>query len=596
MKLLDLPQNLLELPQNLLFKKTPAYKTTKANSVLLNPQREDYAHLDKASRELVKKTIRFFEDRGKAKLKEDDHERTWYADFLAFQAQEKLFATFLTPDGQGTKECRWDTFRNCALNEVFGFYGLAHWYTWQVTILGLGPIWMSKNEAVKKRAAKLLKEGGIFAFGLSEKEHGADIYASDMYLTPQADGTYLANGSKYYIGNGNKAALVSTFGKLTDTDEYVFFVVDSQHKNYELVQNVVNSQNYVAEYRLNNYPIREEDILAKGRDAWDMALNTVNVGKFNLGWASIGICTHAYYEAINHASHRRLFDHYVTDFVHIRQLFTEAYARLSAMKLFAQRAIDYMRCASEQDRRYLLFTPMVKMKVTTEGEGVMNLLWDVIAAKGFEKNMYFEMAVKDIRALPKLEGTVHVNMALILKFMANYFFKPGKYPEIPAMTDPVNDDFLFHQGATKGLGKTRFHDYRKVYDQFDLPNVNIFKKQIRLLKVLLVAGKPNDEQSKDFDFLLNLGELFTLVVYGQLILENAKRSGIDNGLIEQIFDFIIRDFSRFALILSQKGSATLVQQKLCEQMIKRPVVDPARNERIWSEYAYAQKDQFVMNP
>ena len=40
------------------------------------------------------------------------------------------------------------------------------------------------------------------------------------------------------------------------------------------------------------------------------------------------------------------------------------------------------------------------MKVTTEGERVIDLLWDVIAAKGFEKDIYFEMAARDIRALP----------------------------------------------------------------------------------------------------------------------------------------------------------------------------------------------------
>ncbi|UZE96737.1 acyl-CoA dehydrogenase [Alkalimarinus alittae] len=588
---------LLDLAGSILFNNTlPATPSSQKNKVILNPKIENYDHLDKTSRALIKKTIAFFEARGKATLKEDDHERTWYADFLAFQKKEKLFATFLTPEGYGTKDQRWDTARNCALNEVLGFYGLAYWYTWQVTILGLGAIWISQNEAVKKRAAKLLKEGGIFAFGLSEKEHGADIYSSDMLLARQEDGTYVANGSKYYIGNGNKAALVSTFGKLTDTDEYVFFVVDSQHDNYELVQNVVNSQNYVSEYTLNNYPVREEDILAKGRDAWDMALNTVNVGKFNLGWGSIGICSHAYYEAINHASSRRLFDHYVTDFVHIQQLFTEAYARLTAMKLFALRGADYMRFASAEDRRYLLFTPMVKMKVTTQGEEVINQLWDVIAAKGFEKNMYFEMAVRDIRALPKLEGTVHVNMALILKFMANYFFKPAKFPDVPTMNETTNDDFLFNQGETKGLGKTRFHDYRKVYDSVDLPNVNIFKKQIRLLKMLLVAGKPSKEQSKDFDFLLILGELFTLVVYGQLILENAKIKDIEDDLVDQIFDFIIRDFSKFALQLSQKGCSTLVQQTFCNQMIKRPNVDDARQIRVWENYAYDMKNQYEMTP
>lgn len=587
---------LSDLPTNLFSKKRTAVQNTNKETILLNPKEESYRHLDQRSRELVKKTIDFFEARGKAKLKEDDHERTWYADFLEFQKQEKLFATFLTPDDYGQGAARWDTFRNCALNEIFGFYGLAHWYTWQVTILGLGPIWISQNEKVKKRAAELLDQGGIFAFGLSEKEHGADIYSSDVVLTKQKNGKYKANGSKYYIGNGNKAALVSVFGKLADTGEYVFFVVESQHKNYELVQNVVNSQNYVAEFKLNDYPITEDDILATGQDAWDMALNTVNIGKFNLGWASIGISTHAYYEAINHASHRRLFDHYVTDFVHIKQLFTDAYARLTAMKLFASRAIDYMRVASPEDRRYLLFTPMVKMKVTTQGEEVINLLWDVIAAKGFEKNMYFEMAVKDIRALPKLEGTVHVNMALILKFMANYFFKSAKFDEVPTQKDPHNDDFLFNQGPTKGLGKTRFHDYRKIYSEFDLPNVRVFKRQILLLKTLLVTAKPTKEQSKDFDFLLNLGELFTLVVYGQLILENAKLKNIEDDIIDQIFDFMVRDFSKYALQLSQKQGTSLIQQKLCGLMIMRPDYDEARYQRVWQNHAYALKDSYEMNP
>ncbi|MBF0237542.1 MAG: acyl-CoA dehydrogenase [SAR324 cluster bacterium] len=564
--------------------------------LLLNPSKEKFEHLDEASRQIVMKTVAFFENRGKAKLKHDDHERLWYADFLEFSKNEKLFATFLTPAPYGSENQRWDTYRNCQINEILGFFGLSYWYTWQVTILGLGPIWMGANENIKKKTAELLKEGGIFAFGLSEKEHGADIYSSDMFLAADGKGGYTANGSKYYIGNGNKAALVSTFGKFKESGDYVFFAVESSHEKYECVKNVANSQNYVAEYKLTDYPITEDDILTKGTDAWDSALNTVNVGKFNLGWASIGICTHSLYEAINHASKRRLFDHYVTDFVHIKQLFVDSYARLIAMKLFALRGIDYMRAASSEDRRYLLYTPMVKMKVTTQGEEVMNMLWDVIAAKGFEKDMYFEMAVRDIRALPKLEGTVHVNMALIIKFMANYFFKPGEFKEIPTMNKPVNDSFLFNQGPTKGLSKIKFHDYRQVYNSVNLPNINIFKKQIKLLKLLLVAAKPGKKQIEDIDFLLILGELFTLVVYGQLIIENARLLKVEDDILDQIFDFIVRDFSKFALQLYSKTSSTAPQRSLCKLMIQKAVVDTDRFDRIWTKHVYTLKDQYTMNP
>jgi len=564
--------------------------------MILNPKENQYEYLDEKSRSIMLKTIEFFETKGKVKLTSDYEGRVWYADFIEFLKREKVFATLLTPSAYGEDGCRWDTYRNCAFNEILGFYGLPYWYTWQVTILGLGPIWMGSNEAVKAKTARLLQEGGIFAFGLSEKAHGADLYSSEMALTPLGEGRYVADGGKYYIGNANEAALVSTFGKDTETDEYVFFVVDSKHDNFELVKNVVNSQNYVAEYALQGYPVTEAEVLSRGQDAWDSALNTINVGKYNLGWASIGICTHAFYEAITHASNRILYNKRVTDFPHIRQLFVDAYTRLAAMKLFALRNADYLRAASSEDRRYLLYTPLTKMKVTTQGEEVINLLWDVIAAKGFEKDMYFEMAAQEIRALPKLEGTVHVNMALIIKFMANYFFNPDEFPEIAQRSGTEDDYFLFNQGPTRGLGKIRFHDFNIAYNSIDLPNLDIFKDQIKVLQELLRTAPPEKDQQRDIDFLLTLGELFTLVAYGQLIIENSKIYQIEDEFLDQIFDFMIRDFSKFALQLYSKTSSTDAQMAICLKMIRKPVKNPEMFNRIWSNYVEPLNNAYEMNP
>ncbi|MDX2475442.1 MAG: acyl-CoA dehydrogenase, partial [Candidatus Krumholzibacteria bacterium] len=110
---------------------------------LLNPRQFNAGNLDEASREIMHKTIRFFEDKGKASIKEDDHQRVWYADFLEFVKKEQIFAALLTPTAQGDGTTRWDTHRNARFNEILGFYGLAYWYTWQVSILGLSPVWMS---------------------------------------------------------------------------------------------------------------------------------------------------------------------------------------------------------------------------------------------------------------------------------------------------------------------------------------------------------------------------------------------------------------------------------------------------------------------
>jgi acyl-CoA dehydrogenase len=572
--------------------------------ILLNPKHLTRPYPDERSREIMQAAVDFFERKGKRRLKADDRERVWYADFLEHQRDHKLFATLLTPAAYGAG-CRWDTYRNCEFNEILAFYGLHYWYTWQVSILGLGPIWMSGNEALKQRAAALLQEGQVFAFGLSERAHGADIYSTEMALTPvpsphplpEGEGvqTYRANGEKYYIGNGNIAPMVSTFGKMADTGEYVFFAADYRHRAYELVANVVNTQSYVADFCLRDYPVTETDILSRGREAWDTALNTVNVGKYNLGWASIGICTHAFYEAIHHAAHRRLYGMHVTDMAHVKRMFVDAYARLSAMKLFALRASDYQRVASPDDRRYLLYNPVVKMKVTTQGEEVINLLWDVIAAKGFERDMYFEMAARDIRALPKLEGTVHVNIALIVKFMANYFFNPAPYPDVPIVDAAVSDDYLFRQGPASGLGRIRFHDYNPILARSELPNVGIFREQIEAFRSLLAEATPAGPQTEDVDYLLALGEIFTLVVYGQLILESAALHNVGDDLVDQIFDVLVRDVSKFALQLHSKPSSTDAQMAFCLKMLRRPAQDAGRYERVWQE-VYGLRDAYEMNP
>jgi acyl-CoA dehydrogenase len=559
-----------------------------ADAPLFNPHTYDPVHFDPETRRLLRATVDWFEERGKRRLIEDYRSRAWLEDFLAFSAKEGLFATFLTPAAQaaGSQDKRWDTARIAALNEIFGFYGLDYWYAWQVTILGLGPVWQSDNPTVRARAAQLLDQGEVFAFGLSEKAHGADIYSTDMVLTPNADGGFHATGSKYYIGNGNAAGLVSVFGRRSDIegpDGYVFFAAHPANPAYHLVKNVVDSSKYVSEFRLERYPVRPEDVLHTGRAAFDAALNTVNVGKFNLCTASIGICEHAMYEAVTHAHNRILYGRRVTEFPHVRRELTDAYVRLVGMKLFSDRAVDYFRTAGPDDRRYLLFNPMTKMKVTTEGEKVIDLMWDVIAAKGFEKDTYFSQAATEIRGLPKLEGTVHVNLALILKFMGNYLLAPAEYPPVPSRLDPADDDFLFRQGPACGLGAIRFHDWRTAYDAYaELPNVARLREQADALCEFTTTAAPDEAQRKDLDLLLAVGQLFALVVHGQLILEQAELTGLDGDVLDELFGVLVRDFSGHAVELHGKESATEAQQRWALGAVRRPVADAERTARVWS--------------
>ncbi len=314
------------------------------------------------------------------------------------------------------------------------------------------------------------------------------------------------------------------------------------------MRNVVNSQMYVSAFRLDEHPVAAHDVLHTGPAAFDAALNTVNVGKFNLGFASIGICEHAFYEAITHAHNRVLYGRKVTDFPHVGQMLTDAYARLLGMKLFGERSIDYFRSATAEDRRYLLYNPITKMKVTTEGERVIDLLWDVIAARGFEQDTYFEMAASDIRALPKLEGTVHVNMALVLKFMARVLLHArgaGARAAAP-------------RGGRRSLPLRAGAGARALEDPLPRLAAACTTASRTCRTSPASSSRPRASRrccrrrprtrtsSRTSASCSTLGELFTLVVYGQLILEQAELTGQDRDVIDQLFDVLVRDFSAFA--------------------------------------------------
>lgn len=570
-------------------------------SLLLNPKKyRDRNYPDERSKEIMLKMIDWFEEKGLAQQKEEYHDREFCADFQQFVTEEGIFETLFLPQGYGSDPNQYySTYRMYEFSEICGFYGAAYWYTYHVSTLGLDPVLLGDNEEAKHKAAAKLKENALCAFGLSEREHGADIYSSEMKLFPQPDGTYLANGSKYYIGNGNVASTVTVFGKIEGTDEYVFFVVDSAHPNYECVKNIVDvNQQFVAEFVLHDYPITEAEILSRGPKAWDDMLNTINICKFNIGSGATGIVTHSFYEALNHAYHRHLYGKKVTDFAHVKRLFTDSWLRIMGMKLFGLRATDYMRIASENDKRYLLFNPIMKMKVSIQGEQVHELLWDIIAARGFEKDLYFEQAVAELRGFPKLEGTRHVNMALIAKLIPSYMFMPADFEEIGRITGNRNDDFLFCQGTTRGYAKTKFHDFNKAYDSLShLPNVKVFKEQIKAYQeYLMVSGQDLAKQMMEFDYLLAVGELFTMVAYGHLIIESAKIEGVSDEVMNQMFDMFIRDFSAYAVELYGKPINSEAQIEKILKMIRRPVPNQEEFEKVLNEEVYSLVDVYIQNP
>jgi acyl-CoA dehydrogenase len=70
---------------------------------------------------------------------------------------------------------------------------------------------------------------------------------------------------------------------------------------------------------------------------------------------------------------------------------------------------------------------------------------------------------------------------------------------------------------------------------------------------------------------------------------------IDEVLVDQIFDFLVRDFSKFALEMYSRPSSTEKQMEYCMRIIQKPKVDFNRTKTIWEKYVFTNAAIYEMN-
>ena len=129
-----------------------------------------------------------------------------------------------------------------------------------------------------------------------------------------------------------------------------------------------------------------------------------------------------------------------------------------------------------------------------------------------------------------------------------------------------------------------------------MPNVAAFSRQIAIFKEMLAKAGPDKQQDLDPSFSLPLGEMFAIVVYGQLILEQAGLDRVDPEIVNQVFDFMVRDFAHFALQIYGMHACRDDQRAFCREIILiRAVPAPEQYARIWKNWVILLNGEYRMN-
>ncbi len=555
----------------------------------------------------IRKLIAFFEAKGLAAIKEEDRREQWYGDWLKYQSAEGLYASVLSPARFSSRGAKLDLLQLVRFVEVFAYYSPAHAYSFQVSFLGLISILTGSNDALKQEAVARLEAGELLAFGVSEKQHGADLFGNEFTIWETEPGQYAASGSKYYVGNANAAAIISVLARKGNVSAagprrapFVLFALRPGNsvafRNLKKIHTSGVRAGYVGSFEVKEYAFGDADLIAEGRNAWDAVFGAVTMGKFLLGFGSVGICEHALAEAVAHLSGRILYGKPAIELPHLRSISAQAYARLMGMKLFAYRALDYLHSASAADRRYVLFNAVQKAKVGNEGVKVMDLLSECVGAKGFEAETHFEMARRDAALIPAVEGSTHVNLALAALFVPRYFaparpegveaelegqastglgvtmagdagsakFVESAHPlrknvrqllaDPPSLAagevEPAENDYLMH-ARTGSFHSIEFAPFLKAYEPLmAVANVRLLSRQAETFSEFINHERGKTLLLPDTETALALGAFLATFAYAQLIAENCIRCAIPQAMVSAIFHGLVGDVSSQAMMLA----------------------------------------------
>jgi len=474
--------------------------------------------------------------------------------------------------------------------EAFAYFAPAHAYSLHVSFLGLFPVLMSANEPLKREAVARLEGGGLFAFAVSERAHGADLLANEFTVRDTPAGR-VADGAKCYIGNANAAGLMSVLGKKGGTSRrspLVLFALrpaDSPgFRDLRKVRTLGIRGAFVGEFAVADHPVAEADVIAEGRDAWDAVFNTVNFGKFFLGFGAVGICEHALAEAHAHLTRRVLYGKPVIDLPHIRVSTALAFARLTAMKFYAYRALDYLQAAGDDDRRYLLFHAVQKARVSTEGVKVINLLSECIGARAFEADTFFESALREAPMIPSLEGSTHINLGVAAQFLDPYFADPPADPPAPtslALGAAAADENPYWLAARDRNPRTvRFAPFARAYQPLEsVPNVRRFVEQVRAYREFAL-GVTAMNLTSHAGLLIAVGRCFAVVVYAELVAETCAAVGAAPETVAAIFHALVEDLSEEALRLAAMFPIGAAERPQLRNVVRIPETTPADFEAV----------------
>jgi acyl-CoA dehydrogenase family protein 9 len=277
--------------------------------------------------------------------------------------------------------------------------------------IGSKPLHLYGTDEQKARWLPDLAAGRkLAAFVLTEPNVGSDAYNLETWAERQSDGSWLLNGEKRWIGNGDKDVL-TVFAR-SDLG-HVALIVEKGMEGLSTgprFDTLGLRGNSLQRVHFKDVRVPAENLLGEPGDGFRIAMNTLNNGRMSMGTSISGGMKRFLDLALEHTSSRRQFGRELIDF----EMVEEKLAWMNT-RIYGLESASYLTTGlvDRGEADFSLESAMTKVQASDLGWYGLNRAFQVHGGTAYMADHPLAKALRDFRIFPIFEGSNDVMRAYV---------------------------------------------------------------------------------------------------------------------------------------------------------------------------------------
>ncbi|MFJ8495449.1 acyl-CoA dehydrogenase [Streptomyces sp. NPDC094038] len=293
------------------------------------------------------------------------------------------------------------------------------------TFLGSVPVWIAGSPEQARGLAERVRAGHPVCWGLTERDHGSDLLASELTATEEEDGGWRLDGEKWLINNAGRARLGCVLARTGPVGGRGFslFLVDREQLSPAAWQVLPKVRTHgirgadISGFVLHDARVPADALIGRPGDGIAIVLKSLQLTRTACVGLSLGAADHALRLARDFITQRELYGRRLSSLPHVRWILGRAAAAVltaEAVSILATRSVHAL------PGELSVTSAIAKAYVPTTVQDTLGRLAEVLGVRSFLTSTPgggFAKLERDHRICAIFDGSTVVNRTALLTQM-----------------------------------------------------------------------------------------------------------------------------------------------------------------------------------